>query len=208
MTALIIIAVVLAVLLFLLLSDLRVKIIYDGKLFLRVGFLCFFYTVVPNKKKKQSKEKASKSDKENVPDSFERLKKERGLSGAISDVIDVFKNVIDKFKTILKHLRINPFFVKIDVGSEDAALTAIEYGAVCSVVYPFAGLLSSETKLKDPRIIINADYDNNIANIEFKIGFKIRLIFLIFAATKFFFSYTTEKFFAEKNKTQHKSKGV
>ena len=124
--------------------------------------------------KKEKKDQQGKKKK-----SFKNFFKERSLSGKLSTVFNVLNQILNKVKFMLKRSKVEKFELDITVSGDDAAVTAIEYGAVCAVVYPAVSLILNYNKALKENINIVCDYTNTKPTLEFYGVVSIRLIHLL-----------------------------
>ena len=124
--------------------------------------------------KKEKKDQQGKKKK-----SFKNFFKERSLSGKLSTVFNVLNQILNKVKFMLKRSKVEKFELDITVSGDDAAVTAIEYGAVCAVVYPAVSLILNYNKALKENINIVCDYTNTKPALEFYGVVSIRLIHLL-----------------------------
>ena len=75
------------------------------------------------------------------------------------------------------------------MASDDAANTALEYGGVCSAVYPIVSLLESNINLSLKSINISADFNKIKPEIKTSASVTTRLIFWIVALMAVFNEY-------------------
>ena len=102
----------------------------------------------PKKKKRKKKKtaptaKKSPPKKEKKDNLFKKLYKKRGLKGTITELCQLAKFAILKCGKVLKHFSFEKISLDIKVATDNAADTAIQYGMVCTVVYPIAAFLNS-----------------------------------------------------------------
>lgn len=162
----------------------------EVKLFVRVLFIKI--KILPSKKGKRvggmsaaKAEKIRKSlnkkiNKKNL--SAEEKKKRKAQKKSVGDIISTVKlvsvlavTVIEKF---FKHLRIKIARIRITVASEDAATTAIAYGAVTqslNILLPALESVKNFEKLKKADIAVNCDFASTEPEIDIKLGFSIRV---------------------------------
>ena len=126
---------------------------------------------LPFKQEKEEKRKKKKSVKQ--------LLKGRSLSRLLNFAFDVLKQIVKKAKFIIKHSKVERFDLDITVASDDAASTAIEYGAVCAVVYPLISLLLNYNNALKENINIVCDYNSDKPQLEFYGVVSVRLIYLL-----------------------------
>lgn len=135
-------------------SSVHIYIFFKDELKFKVRF--WFYTyksenIKSNVKKKKSFFTDKKKKKHKVP-------KKKSLSQKISESKDLYhigSNLIPKlFRMIhIKYLRLY-----IAVGSDEAAITAINYGRLCAVVYPLMSITLKNNFLSRPDIQIAPDF--------------------------------------------------
>lgn len=200
MTALKIILSILAVIAFLLFLNVNIYIDYrDDKLAVWLRYFFIKINLYPTKEKKKPEKSKKKTDKkadkakqkktdtdEKKEGVFSSISKEDGLSG----VIEVLSQILDLIKSFssstLNHLRIKKLSLNIVAGGEDAAQTALNFGYVCSTVYPLLGALSGLiTFLKTPDINITTDYDKKETTAQLLLCFRMRLGLVIGIVLKY-----------------------
>ncbi len=201
MTALKIIGIALSVILLLpiLILILRVRFIINfkkgEKVSFAIGFLCFKFGNKEKKPKEEQKEEASQKEKK--PNKFvEGLKRKLGLdidlkedaqNGEISDsvnkVITLLTLLSSQLKWLVKKLRIDLLRILIVCGGGDAAETAMDYGAVCGLVYPFFGYVTENLNLKKnaEELNIGCDFEGE-SHFEFDITVSVRIFYVVKAA--------------------------
>lgn len=125
--------------------------------------------------KPTKKTKKAQKAQEPKPDFFTELKNERGFLGAIQFCASLAMMLIKKLCFFIKKLRFSRFCLDVSVASEDAAKTAIEYGAVCSAVYPVLALLTTTAKFKSKSINVSTDFDNCTpqCSLSFSVGTRV-----------------------------------
>ena len=139
-----------------------------------------------------------KEDKE--PNVFEKLKQKFGFTEAIKILFSFAKLVFTHIKKYLRHIKINKVILNLSVAGSDAAQTAIEYGMVCSAVYPVLSLVSSVADIKYKQINVSADFNSDNSKFDFKLNLELSLLFLLIIAFKAFEDYKnfTEEYFNER----------
>ncbi len=189
MTALIILCSILLLIALILLIRIKVVVDYKGediKLKLNIGGLPI--KLLPKKQKKQKiklsdysykeqkkkllhkKPKKDKRKKENV-----MMKEKPPISEAIPMIGDIVKYLLKKF---FGHLRIDVTEIKITVGTDDAAKTAIMFGIVNQAAAALFDLLSTITNVKKNRkneIAVYADFTSEKTVININLGFSLRV---------------------------------
>ncbi len=188
----------------LLLSLGRVTVIFDykGDLILKVKYLFIpLFSIPSTKEKKPKKEKKSKKKdeekKDEKTDSEEKPKKKLSLQ----DIFEVVKLAMDSLgkplKRILKRTVFDHLALRIGVGGEDAAKTAISFGLMNIAVGNALGWLDTFFTLKKPDDInITADFQSEETSCdcycEIKLVLAAALAFLftfIGRAIKYYFTH-------------------
>jgi hypothetical protein len=188
MIALYVILIVLAVIGFLLFSSVSIMISTKDGVKVKCRYLFVTYSY-PAKKVSKPKNKQMKSTENKAPEkenAFKRLINSEGLSGTLTLIFDVLKQAAESLGNLLHHVRVKRFNLKIKVASDDPMMTAVEYGTVCSLVYPALSFFYGKCKFKRKKTEINVISDFNVTkpDIEFSAKFKCRLIFVIAAGIK------------------------
>ena len=211
-------AVILALLIFILFT--RVKIVLeadaDAKVFLKVHF--FTLQLYPKKEKKlkisdytpkRLKQKAQKS-KRSLEKSKKKAKKTSGTSKGTSkekqkltytDIVELTELVVALLKTffpkINRHLKLELTKVHINVASEDAAKTAIAYGAVSAAVSTLVDYLDNTLTVK-PRterdIAVYPDFLSEKSSVDIRICASLRAWQIVDIAFSLALRFVKEKF--------------
>lgn len=170
----------------------KVTVIFDYKddLILTVKYLFIPIMKIPAdkpKKPKKPKKSAKKNDKaENSEKTEEKPKKKP----ALADILEVAKLAVNSvgkpLKKIIKRTIIAHLSLNISVGGEDAAKTAISFGAANFAVGSALGWLDTFFTLKKPDDInITADF----ASEETKIDCYCEIKLVLAAGIAFFFTF-------------------
>lgn len=193
MTVLKIIGTVLAavVLLIFVILMLRAKVVFvfstEGKTELKANLL--FYSIYDLNKKKK-KEKPGKIgaflkrifgiDTLTDTQTLKNDAVESGISGAVNKIVTILTLLAGQIAWLLKRVYLKKLRIVAVCGGGDAADAAMDYGMVCSTVYPFAGYLESTLKTPKNAIDIRAgcDFDGE-AVFEIEIVAKIRVIHVV-----------------------------
>lgn len=200
MTALIVIGCIL--LFFVLLFSLKATfcITYNGETAMYVKVLFIKINILPKKKKRgpfsmstrkaeKIKQKLEKKANKKKKKSIEKKKKKQEKKSSapkekksLSEIYDMIRAVTDIVKTVTKtffgHLKINIVRLHLNVATEDAATTAIAYGAISQAVFYLCELLEPVKGFSLPQrrdISINADYLTDGIAADVKISFSIRV---------------------------------
>lgn len=187
MTVLIILGIIIAVIIFLLISSVHLEMSFEDQFFLSVKFLFIKFQILPFKEKKKKPSKQTKqkpiekkqgvsTDKESK---WKELLKERGLSGLLSLLTELAGLAVDSAKELFSYLIVQDFYLFVQVSEIDAAQTAVTYGKACSVVYPAVNVLVQATTCKKYEIHIFPDFNASHTIISLHAKAKIKLFFIL-----------------------------
>lgn len=144
------------------------------------------------RKKKVLKDNLTENDsdtnhkKENF---FVKIYKEKGFINTVKYFADISGIILKRVLKLLKRFKFKKFKLNLTVASDDAANTAIEYGAVCSAVYPVIALLETQISLKSKKVSINADFDKTKPEFDFSVSITAKLINFIIAFIAVIFEF-------------------
>lgn len=144
------------------------------------------------KPKEKIKKPAAISDKKAEKETktvFEKIKDKNGFFGAIKEIFAFLSDCIGHLQWLFKFVRFRKICFNLTVASKNAAQTALEYGALCSVVYPVLSFFDSIANVKYKQINVESDFDNNQSNFDFSLIIKLQIIFLLVAVLKIFKEY-------------------
>lgn len=188
-----------ALLLFIaLLLVLNVKFLFDfsteGALNFKIKLLCFtVYDINKPKKKKKSKKpsrigayfKKLFGIGKKETDTTDGEKTKEAISDKVTKFITLFMLLADSLIWLVKKIKLKRFGLDVICGGGDAADAAIEYGVVCSAVYPFIGYLETNFKGAERALDVNIGCDfENEAYFGIDIKAKIRIIHIVRAFLK------------------------
>ncbi|MGN0670952.1 MAG: DUF2953 domain-containing protein [Oscillospiraceae bacterium] len=194
----------------------RVKIIFDYKedLILKVKYLFFPLVTIPAtkpkkekppKKDKKSKKKADAETAEDKPEDEKTEEKKPKKKISLTDILEVAKLALDSLgkplKRILKRTVFAHLALRISVGGEDAAKTAIKFGLVNLAVGNALGWLDTFFTLKSPDDInVTADFQSE----ETKIDCYCEISLSLAAALAFAFTFIGRaiKYYFTHNRTR------
>lgn len=185
MIALTIISAVVLLIVLLLFLPISLDIKYTDSFFMTVRFAGIrIYKIEPGKdiKKPKADAESDKKAEKQAENPFKKLNREKGFRVALSEITSFVKALILRIKKQLRHIKITRLCLGINVATDDAALTAIYYGAVCLAVYPILSLLDSLSNIALKQIDIRADFESAKPDFAFSARVKLRLFFLLAAA--------------------------
>lgn len=175
-----------------LLLPVSVKLSYDTefKYKLKVAFVNLNFNKKENlKKQKKSSNTHKKIQTEKEKNFFEKLSDKKGFVGAVKEIFVFLKDSITPIKRFLRFVKFRDICLFIAVVGDDAAGTAVDYGAVCSVVYPTLSFLESFTNLKYKSVDIKADFESKKSNFSFSLKISTKVIFILILAVRIFKEY-------------------
>ncbi len=195
MTVVWILLAVLSLILLLMFLAVRVELRYDSALVLRLKILGIPIRLYPRPKKKirlsdyriqkirrrqkkqykkMQKRQQKKDEKKAKKARKEKAEEKTDILETIHLITALARKVIQK---TLRYLRIDLLRLQITVGSEDAAKTAILYGAVSQSVAYLIEILSNVTKLRRYRqcVSVQADFISEKTKMNVNICFQLRV---------------------------------
>ena len=187
MTAVYIILAILTFLAVLLFCPVSLKVLFNESFSLKVKYLVFSYKYPSSAKPKQ---KAEKSEEKSEP--LKRMIKKQGILQTLQTVAEIGKIFAKQLKELLQRSVIKKFNLKIKICGEDPATTAIEYGAVCSLVYPLVGFMSAAVDFEKENVGIECDFNGDESTVDFEAVLKTKLIFVLIFAVSFLVKYISE----------------
>ncbi len=190
MKALLIVLGVLLLLLFLLILPVTIDLFYEKSFVYRIkyaGIVCFY-----SKNKTKEKTDDDTSIKQSKPKKDSYLKKtynEKGFYGTVVYFCKLLMLILKKLQFILKHLKFRHFKLDLTVASSNAADTALQYGGICSAVYPIIAFLQTNVNFKLKNVNISTDFDKT--KPEFKVEFFVitKPIYLLIAVLTALFEF-------------------
>ncbi|MBO4693551.1 MAG: DUF2953 domain-containing protein [Clostridia bacterium] len=204
MTAIYIVGGILIFFFILLLIPVGVHFNYRDKLFFAVkyaGIKLFDNSKVKKRKtskveKEEVKEDTPASEKKNY---ITRIFSDKGKIEGIKFIAKLIKSALSRIIWVIKKIKFREFCLSIGVSSDDAAKTAISYGAVCGVVYPVINLIEHNTDFSVKKVNVYTDFDKMSPEISVSVSAKTRLIYAVIAAVSLFFEFLRLKKESDKN---------
>ena len=174
----------------LLLLPITAQIKFENDFFLKIKFLGLtVYEFQNEKEEKAEKEKPKEKSEEAKPKEkeqgvFEKLKAKHGFKGAIQEIFDFAGKVITEVKPQLLKIKFRKFKLDLIVVGSDAAMTALEYGAVCSIVYPVLSFIDQNLNIKLKQINVLAGFKHIESQFSVSFNAKANAILLLIIAFK------------------------
>ena len=159
-----------------------VEVKFRDEPYVRVGYLFFRYVVTPRppaKEKPKKKKAGAEKPKENR---LKELYRRKGLSGFLAILKETAKIAAGAAKEVFRHLTFLRFWLKIGVGGEDAAKTALDYSYVCGAVGSATSLLFGYAKYRNCRIEVAPDFRSEQSSVAFDMKARVAAFFLLRAA--------------------------
>ena len=173
-----IIAAVLAIVVCILFLPLKIKAYYKEKQLKIAVFILGIpiYRLNPDIKSK-NKEKSSKS---NSPERVEDVEKDvLTLTERIEHYAEIYSSTV---KLLRKYVGIDKVELKIDIGTGDAATTAVGTGLLWSAAYRLISIIGSIMYIDNHNVQINPIYTNTAFSLDGKCIIKSKIAYIIFIA--------------------------
>lgn len=165
------------ILVFLLFAPVRFRLQYrDGFLF-SVKYL--FITYKADKFDEEADEEGEGALSKTVR-TLKRTSRE-GEMGIVSLFVEVTKILVKLSKRLLSHAVVDTLYFKLDIAADDAAQTAVNYGAACAAVYPALGMLTALLRVREYEVDIRPDFNNAKTYGELDFVLKVRFVFVLYA---------------------------
>lgn len=173
MTVLYVVLAVLGALLLILLLPVFAHIHYEGELQVRLRVLGIPFTLYPRPQKEAEKKKprralrrsarkkqgkkAGKKEKEGLP-SVAAMLKEDGVGGTVHYLSEMAALVKTAAVRVLRAITVRSLMLRLTIGGEDAAQTAIRHGAVCGAVFPALAVLEGAMRVRRREVQVTPDF--------------------------------------------------
>jgi hypothetical protein len=189
---------------------------YDEVFLLEVKWLFLKFRLYPQKTKKEKEDKEANKDKhkdEKPKNKKNKTKRANPISEfyenqGFSGVVELIKRTANSINGLqnrfFKAVVIHELKIVARITGEDAAKTAINYGIVCSTVFPALGTICSSMRVKKHHIDISADFTGSEHTASFKAIFSVLPIKILNAgiifALQFTFGVLLKLFLGSRNK--------
>ena len=128
--------------------------------------------------------KKDKAPQEAEPDQPKAQKKKTDFSQTVKTVVQLLRLILDRLPRFLGKLKVRKLHLVCIAADEDAADAALEYGAVCGVLYPLIDYIRQNMRLNERNtdVEIRCDFDREkpMFEIETEISMSVGHI-VIFA---------------------------
>lgn len=198
----------------------KVTVIYDANPEVTVKLLCFtiFRIPAPPKKRRKPKKQKKKKRKQQPEseDTEENGTKEQSPTEAgksqkppkaklsmpefdLEMIVDYVRSASPPIKRLFKKIKFRNLYIDWVVGSDDAAKTAIKYGACCAAIYPLMEWLTTYFDVIPKEVNIEADFSAEKDDIFVYCTVSLRIstalgcgFWLLFRMAKTFLKYNSK----------------
>ena len=187
MTALYIIGGIILLIALLLILPITAQIDFKDDFFIKIKYLGItVYKITLDEEEQKPNEKAEKTEKpkEKQKGLFTKLTEKHGFKGAVKEVLSFALDVLKQTKKQLLKIKLRNIKIDLIVVGSDAAQTAIEYGAVCSMVYPVLSIIEQNLNVKYKKINITAGFKHTDSQFDFSLDAKATPVLLLIIAFK------------------------
>ncbi|MBR6760991.1 MAG: DUF2953 domain-containing protein [Oscillospiraceae bacterium] len=128
-----------------------------------------------SEQQKEASESEKDSEAENKPakKGFLQRLKPSNLSEALSLLEDILASASPSLRFLFRHFYIRHLNLSITIGTQDAAKTAILYGAVSGAVFRLVGYLQSLLSVKADALRVRADFLSGYSTAECSLTLRV-----------------------------------
>lgn len=139
----------------------------------------------PEEKKEEKPKKKEEKQKEKKPSYLSKLKEKKGLSGLVSLFTSLAKIAAGALRGLFSHVVIKKLDIGIALSGEDASSVAVNYGRICSALYPAVNVIAAATVCEDYNVVVEPVFDPD-RETEFyaDVHAYLRIIFAVWEAIK------------------------
>ncbi len=134
-------------------------------------------------------------------------KEERGAKQKLLETVKLLAGQVRgwllRLKRLLQHVHVHRFALQIKVSEADAAVTALEYGTVCGVVYPLLSAINGVVRLPMDEVCIWCDYETQKADLKCFGKASIRPIWILMFLVATVGGILSQKNHRKGDKVQH-----
>ncbi len=180
------------VLALLLASPVTVKVLYENEWAVTVRYLFLRFRVFPPKEKpsgkkekphtEKKKDTGKKSQKDEKKQGIREILKGKDPGTVLNLLVEASKLAASVLKRFFSHVTIREFDLLLEIASEDAAETAVQYANACAVGYPAAGVLMQVCRCRRFGISIVPEFQQNKPRACLRFRARIPLFFLLWEA--------------------------
>ena len=192
MLALYIIGGIILLILLILLLPITAQVKFNDDFSVKIKFLGItVYKLKPDDEKAESKEKTEKPKEAKAEEKglFTKLMDKQGFKGAVKEIFILLLNILKATKKHLLKIKFRKVKMDLIIVGSDAAMTAIDYGAVCSLAYPLLSFIDQNLNIKLKQINIEAGFKHTDNHFSFSADVKANAVLLLIIAFKAFKEY-------------------
>ncbi|MDO4459617.1 MAG: DUF2953 domain-containing protein [Clostridia bacterium] len=117
-------------------------------------------------KKKKTEPEETLQEKQSVFQNIKKIESQHGLQGFLNIVFDILRLITNEAYGFLRHIRLKRPDVYICISEENAADTALQYGKMCSAIYPAVSMIFEFFHCSNGKVTVDFDYqaDENVVN--------------------------------------------
>lgn len=167
----------------------HLSLFFSDKIYVTVKYLFLKFDILPLGEKKEKKpkeekppkpkkEKPPKEPKEKKPNAILEMLKANGYDGCM-EVLGNMGRVFSLYGgKLLRSVVFDLIDINVQVGTGDAAATAIKYGKTCQKIFPLVGFLKSNNTVKNCSVRVEPDFlaNQTIADVGFEMSVTVRKI--------------------------------
>lgn len=104
-----------------------------------------------------------------------------GVSATAGQIVDILMSLLGRVVWILKYCVAERLHIKAVCAGDDAAEAAMEYGAVCAVVYPLVGYFETVMRVRESGFDVDVTCDFESADTVFELDtvLRVRVFYVI-----------------------------
>lgn len=155
-------------------SSVHIYVFFQNELKFRVRFWFYIYKS-ENTKSKDKKKKLSDKDEKKKKHKKEKVSEKKILSKNIAYMKCLYNIGSTLLVRFFRLIKIKCLFLYIAVGSDDAATTAINYGRLCSILYPLISVTLKNNFQSRPDIQIKPDFQLQKSKMFFKTNVRVNV---------------------------------
>lgn len=144
----------------------------------RLGYKLYVLGIPINIDKMVKKKNAKSSAADNKKDEEENKVKSKP---SLDELAGIVKALAKQFFWLLKRFKINKLHILSISAGDDAAEVAMQYGAICAVLYPITAIIESNMRIKKNAadISVLCDFERNEPVFEIDIKVCIKVFYLL-----------------------------
>ena len=188
-----VVAAVTAVLALILFSPVKIRVFTQNGVNATARYLIFKRELYPAPSKKEKKKKPAKEQKKKEKPKKEQPSDFSNILSQLKDLTEILKKLLVKLK---KRLRITLRKLNITVGSDEAAKTAMIYGAVCVACDELLETMKRFLKFRikgDNAVGVNADFTSEKISADTDVEFSMSVISALVIVLPALAEYTKQK---------------